>query len=120
MKSWLEKNAIEMHSTHNEGKSVAAERFIRTLKNEIYKYMTLILKNVYIDKLDDIVNKSNNAYHRTIKMKPADMKSNTCINSSKEIKAKILNLKLVILLEYQKIKTYLQKAMFQIVLKKFL
>ena len=49
MKSWLEKNAIEMHSTHNEGKSVAAERFIRTLKNEIYKYMTLILKNVYID-----------------------------------------------------------------------
>ena len=53
-------------------------------------------------------------------MKPADMKSNTCINSSKEIKAKILNLKLVILLEYQNIKTYLQKAMFQIVLKKFL
>ena len=50
-----------MHSTHNEKKSVVAERFIRTLKNKTYKYMTSILKNVYIDKLDDIVNK----YHNT-------------------------------------------------------
>ena len=57
MKSWLEKNDIEMCSTHNEGKSVVTERFIRTLKNKIYKYMTLISKYVYIDKLDDIVNK---------------------------------------------------------------
>ena len=54
MKSWLEKNDIEMHSTHKEGKSVVAERFIRTLKNTIYKYMTSISKNVYIEKLDDI------------------------------------------------------------------
>ena len=53
MKSWLEKNDIEMHSTHHEGKSVVAERFIRTIKNKIYKHMTSILKNVYIDKLDD-------------------------------------------------------------------
>ena len=56
MKSWLENNDIEMYSTHNEGKSVAAERFIRTIKNKVYKYMTSISKNVYIDKLDDIVN----------------------------------------------------------------
>ena len=62
-----------MYSTRNEGKSVAAERFIRTLKNKIYKYMTSISKNVYTDKLDDIVNKYNNTYHRTIKMKPVDV-----------------------------------------------
>ena len=66
-----------MHSTHNEGKSVVAERLIRTLKNKIYKYMTSISKNVYIDKLDDIVNEYNNTYHRTIKMKPIDVKDNT-------------------------------------------
>ena len=70
MKSWLEKNDIEMYSTHNEVKAVVTERFIRTLKKEIYKYMTSISKNVYIDKLDDIVNKYNNTYHRTNKMKP--------------------------------------------------
>ena len=65
MKSWLEKDT----ASHNEGKSIVAERFIRTLKNKIYKYMTSISKNVYIDKLDDIVNKYNNTYHKTIKMK---------------------------------------------------
>ena len=59
-----------MYSIHNEGKSIAAERFIRSLKNKIYKYMTSISKNVYIDKLDDIVNEHNNTYHRSIKMKP--------------------------------------------------
>ena len=64
-----------MYSTHSEGKSVVAERFIRTLKSKIYKYMTSISKNVYIDKLDDIVNEYNNKYHRTIKMKPVDVKS---------------------------------------------
>ena len=51
--------------------------FIRILKNRIYKYMTSIIKNIYIDKLDDIVNKYNNTYHSTIKMKPADVKSST-------------------------------------------
>ena len=61
-----------MFSTHNEGKSVVAKRFIRTLKNKIYHYMTSISKNVYIDKLNDIVNKYNNTYHSTIKMKPVD------------------------------------------------
>ena len=73
MKSWLQDNILEMYLTHNEGKSVVAERFIRTLKNKIYEYMTSISKNGYIDKLDDIVNKYNNKYHRTIKVKPADV-----------------------------------------------
>ena len=85
MKSWLEKNDIEMYSTHNEGKSVVAERFIRTIKNKIYKCMTSISKNVYIDKLDDIVHKYNNKKHRTIKMKPTDVKDNTYIDFSKEV-----------------------------------
>ena len=67
MKSWLEKNDIEIYSTHNEGKSVVAERLIRTLKTKIYKYMTSISKNVYIDKLSDILNEYNNTYHRTVK-----------------------------------------------------
>ena len=73
-----------MYSTHNEGKSVIAEKFIRTLKNEIYKYMTSISKNVYIDKLDDTVNKYNNTYYSTIKLKPVDVNSNSYIDSSKE------------------------------------
>ena len=82
--------------------------------------MTSISKNVYIDKLDDIVNKYNNTYHSTIKLKPADVNSNTYFNSNKELLINILNLKLVILLEYQNIKTFLQKAMIQIGLRKFL
>ena len=55
MKSRLEKNDTEMYSTHNEGKSVIAERFIKTLKNKIYKYMTSISKTMHVDKLNDIV-----------------------------------------------------------------
>ena len=58
-----------MYSTHNKGEPVNTERFIRTLKNKIYKYISLISKNVYINKLTDIVNEYNNAYHATIKMK---------------------------------------------------
>ena len=85
MKSWLEKYDIETYSTHNEGKSVVAERFIRTIKNKIYKYMTSILENVYIDKLDDIVHKYSNKNHRTIKMKPIDVKDNTYIDFGKEV-----------------------------------
>ena len=87
-KKWLQGNDIVMYSTHNEGKSVVAERFIRTLKSKIYKYMTSISKNVYIDKLDDIVNEYNNAYHTTIKMKPINVKDNTYINTDKEINNK--------------------------------
>ena len=72
MKSWLQDNNIEMYSTHNEGKSVIAERFIRTLKTKIYKYMTSVWKDVCIDVLDDIVNKYSNTFHITIKKKPVD------------------------------------------------
>ena len=85
MKSWLEKNDIEMCSTHNEGKSVIAERIIRTLKNKIYKYMASISKNMYIDKLDGTVNKYYNTDHITIKMKPVDVKSYSYIDCSKDI-----------------------------------
>ena len=66
-----------MYSTHNKGKSVVAERFITPLKKNFFHYMTSISKDVYIDKLDDIINKYNNTYHKTIKMKPVDVKSNT-------------------------------------------
>ena len=82
VKKWLKDNDIGMYLIHNEGKSVVAERFIRTLKTKIYKYMTAISKNVYIDKLDDIVNECNNTYHKTIKMKPVDVKDNTYIDST--------------------------------------
>ena len=68
-KDFLEINNIEMYSTYNEGKSVVAERFIRTQKIKIFKHMTAISKNVYLDVLDGIVDKYNNTVHRTIKMK---------------------------------------------------
>ena len=77
-----------MYSIHNEGKSVVAERFIRTLKNKIYKYMSSISKNVYIYKLYDIVKEYNNTYHRTIKMKPIDIKNNTYIDFEKKVNDK--------------------------------
>ena len=76
-----------MYSIHIEGKSFVAERLIRTLKNTIYKYMTSISRKVHIDKLD-IVNKCNNAYHSTVKVNPVDIKSNTYIDSGKEINEK--------------------------------
>ena len=84
-----------MYSTHNEGKS--AERFIRTLKNKICKHMTSVSKNVYINKLDDIVNKYNNTYHSIMKMKPVDVENNTYIELDKKVMIKILKLKLVIM-----------------------
>ena len=112
----VRKNGIEMYSTYNEAKSVITERFIRTLKNKIYKYMTSVSKNVYIDKFDDIVNKYNSTYHNAIKMNPTDVKSKIYIDSSKEINnIETPNLKLVILLEFQNIKTFLQRVTFQLV-----
>ena len=81
--------------------------------------MTSISKNVYIDKLDEIVNKYNNAYHRTIKMTPVEVSQTHILILVKKLMIKILNLKLVILLEYQNMETFLQKAMFQIGLKNF-
>ena len=73
-KEWLSDNDIIMYSTYNEGKSVVAERFIRTLKSKLYKRMAAIGKNVYCDVLDDVVNKYNNTKHSTIKMKPIDVR----------------------------------------------
>ena len=105
-KKWLRDDNIVMYSIHNEGKSVVAERFIRTLKSKIYKYMTSISKNVYIDKLDDIVDEYNNTYHTTIKMKPADVKDNTYINTGKEINNKDCKFKVgdhVIISKYKNI-----------------
>ena len=87
-KKWLKYYDTEMYSIHNEGKAVVAERFIRILKAKIYKYMTSISKNVYIDKLDDIVNEYNNTYHRTIKMKPVDVKDNTYMDSNENVNDK--------------------------------
>ena len=104
----------------NKGICVVAERFIRTLKYRIYKYMTSISKNVCIDKLDDIVNKYN-TYYTTIKMKPVDVKPSIYILTLiKKIISRVLNLKLMIMQGYQNIKIILQKAMFQISLKKIL
>ena len=75
-KTWLSRNNIIMYSTYNEGTSVVAERFIRTLKNKLYKHMTATGKNIYYDVLDDIVNEYNNTKHNTIKMKPKDVGNN--------------------------------------------
>ena len=92
MKSFSRNNYIEMHLMLNDGKSVIPERFIRTLKNRIYEYMTSVLKNV----LDDIVNKYKNTFHSTIKMNPVTL--------VKRLMIKNLNFKLIILLEYQNVK----------------
>ena len=94
-KKWLKDNDTEMYLIYNEGKSVVAERFIRTLKSKIYKYMTSV-SNVYIDKLNDVINEYSNTYHRTIKMKPVDVKDSTYI-LVKKLMIKILSLKLVIM-----------------------
>ena len=99
-----------MYSTHNEGKSVVAERFIRTLKSKIYKYMTSISKNVYIDKLDAIVDEYNNTNHTAIKMKPADVKDNTYINTDKEINNKYPKFKVGDLVRISKYKNIFAKG----------
>ena len=77
-----------MYSIYNEGKLVIAERSIKTQKTKIYKYMTSISKNVYFDKLDDILDEYNNTYHRTIKMRPVDVKDDTYIDFEKQVNDK--------------------------------
>ena len=114
MKSFLQKNNIEMYSMYIEGKSVVAEIFIKILKNKIYKYMTSISKNVHIDKLDDIVNKYS------IIALSVDVKPNIYTNSSKEIDDKDPEFKIGDNVRISKSKNILQKAMFQIGLKKLL
>ena len=79
MKSFFQNNDIETYSTHNEGKSIIAEKSIKNLKNKIYKYVA----SIYIDELNDIVNKYNNTYQFRIKMKTVDVKSNTHIDCNK-------------------------------------
>ena len=85
---FLKINNIDMYSTFNEGKSVIAERFIRSLENQIYKHMTAISKNVYYDAPDDIVNKYNNKVHRTIKMKPIDVINDSFAEYNEELNKK--------------------------------
>ena len=97
MKPISQNNYIEMHLMLNNGKSFIPERFIRTLKNRIYEHMTSVLKNV----LDDIVNKYN-TFHSIIKMNPVTL--------VKKLMIKNLNFKLVILLEYQNVKVFLQRV----------
>ena len=84
MKSWLEKTVMEMYSIHDEGNLVDAERFVRSLKNKIYKRMASISKDVYIHKLDDTVNKYNIKFHRKIKMKPVDVRPSMYLDFNKE------------------------------------
>ena len=109
-----------MYSLHNEGKSVIAERFIRTSKYNIYKNMTSVSRNVYIDKLDDIVNEYNNTYHSTIKMKPFDVKSNTYFDSSREINDKDSKFKIDDIVSISTLKVLLLKVTLQSGLKKLL
>ena len=85
LKRFLKINSIEMYLTYNEGKSVVAERFIRILKKKIFKRMTAVLKNVYFDVLDDIVNKYNNIVYRTIKMKPINVTSDSYIEYNEDL-----------------------------------
>ena len=112
-----------MYSTHNEVKSVVAERFIRTLKNKIYKYTTSVSKNMNIDKLAVIVNEHSNTYHRTIKMKPVDVKLNAYVdfgvaNNDKDPKFNFGDH--VKISKYKDIFAFLQKVTLQIGLKQYL
>ena len=86
-------NNIETYSTFNEGESVVAERFIRTLNNKIFKHMTAISKNVYIDVLNDIVNKYNNTIHRAIKVKPIDVTNDSYAKYNEDFNKKCPKLK---------------------------
>ena len=98
------KNDIEIYSTHNDEKSAVTGKFTRTLKSTICKYTSSLSKNVHIDRLDEIMNECNSKCHRTIKMKPTDVDDNTYIRILtlvKKLMIKILNLKLVIMHEYE-------------------
>ena len=122
-KKWLKDNDISMYSTYNEGKFVVAERFIRTLKNKIYKHMTAISKNVYFDVLNDIVDEYNNTYHKTIKMKPVDVGDNSFaeynrIAFNKESNEKDPKFKVGNLFESRNLKMHLLRVIHLIGVKK--
>ena len=99
-----------MHSTHNEGTSVDADRFIRTLKNESYKHMTAISNNVYFDVLNYIVDEYNNTYNKTIKMKPIDVKSDSFAEYNEESDGKDPNFKVGDHVRVSKYKNIFAKA----------
>ena len=107
-----------MYLIHNEGKSSVSERFIKTLETKIHKYMTLVLKNVYIDKLNDIVVEYNSTYHRKIKILMLRIIHILILRN--KLMIKILNLKLAIMEEFLNTKTFLLKDTHQTGLKKFL
>ena len=99
-----------MYSTYNEGKSVVAERFIRTLKNKIFKHMTAVSKNVYFDVLDDIVNKYNNTVHRSIKIKPIDVTSDSYAECNEDSNEKRPKFKVVDRVKISKYKNIFAKG----------
>ena len=112
-------NNIEIYSTYNEGKSVVAETFIRTLKNKIFKHTTVISENVYFDVLDDLVNKYNNTVHRTIKMKPIVITSDLMLNTMKILMKPNTNLELAIMPGYWNTKIFLLNDTPKTGMKKF-
>ena len=107
-----------MYSKHNGGKSVVAERFIRILKNKIYKHMTANSKNVYFDVLDDMDGEYNNTYHKTIEMKPIDVKNDSFAEYNEESNEK--DPKWVVMSLFQSIKVFLLKDMLLIGVRRFL
>ena len=109
-----------MYSIHNKGKSVAAERFIRTVKNKIYKHMTAISKNVSFNFLDDIVDEYNNTYHKTIIMKPTDVGDVSFAEYNEESNEKDPKFKVGDHARIQSTKIFLLKYMLEIGVKKFL
>ena len=109
-----------MYLTYNEGKSVVVERFIRTLKNKIFKHMTAISKNIYFDLFDDIVNKYNNTVYRNIKMKRIYVTSDSYTEYNENSNKKDPKFRLVTMLKFQNTTTFLLKDMLQIGQKKFL
>ena len=115
-KRFLKINNIEMYSTYNEGKSVVAERFIRTLKNKIFRHMTAVSKNVYFDVLDDIFNKYNNTVHRNQLISHLIL----MLNTMKILMKPSLNLNSVKVSGYQNTKIFLLRDKPKISLKKFL
>ena len=122
MKSFLQDDDTEMCLTHNKGKSVVDERFVRSLKNKVYKCITSVSENVYIHKLDDIVNKYNNIYQITIKMRPVDVngvKVSTYIDFGIENDDKDPKFKFGNHVKISKKQLFLQQVTFQIGRKKF-
>ena len=119
-KDFLKINNIEMYSTYSQGKSVVAKRFIRNLKNKVFKHMTAISKNVYFDVLNDIVNKYNNTVHKTIKMKPIDVKNDSYAEYNENSNKKGPKFKVDDCVRIQNTKTFLLKDILQIGQKRFL